>query len=321
MKTRNLTAAAAAVCALTALLLCPDAALKSAKYGLTLCADVIVPSLLPFFVATALLNELGLPRYLGRRLTPIMSRLFGVSGAGACAFILGITGGYPLGAAAIADMRSRGDIGREEAENLLGFCNNSGPAFIIGAAGVGVFSSSGAGVLLYFSHAAAALMTGILLSRRTFVSSAAGPVYAGSVGLSSALPDAVKRSVVSVINVCGFVVTFTVLCGLLDAFGTFSRLVGAVSAASGLELHFVRAFFTGLLELGSGIGVMRGLAVTPLNLALASFILGWGGVSVHFQTLAAISGTDIKGARHLAGRLLSGCISAAITFLLAGAIY
>ena len=321
MKTRNLTAAAAAVCALTALLLCPDAALKSAKYGLTLCADVIVPSLLPFFVATALLNELGLPRYLGRRLTPIMSRLFGVSGAGACAFILGITGGYPLGAAAIADMRSRGDIGREEAENLLGFCNNSGPAFIIGAAGVGVFSSSGAGVLLYFSHAAAALMTGILLSRRTFVSSAAGPVYAGSVGLSSALPDAVKRSVVSVINVCGFVVTFTVLCGLLDAFGTFSRLVGAVSAASGLELHFVRAFFTGLLELGSGIGVMRGLAVTPLNLALASFILGWGGVSVHFQTLAAISGTDIKGVRHLAGRLLSGCISAAITFLLAGAIY
>jgi sporulation integral membrane protein YlbJ len=321
MKTRNLTAAAAAVCALTALLLCPDAALKSAKYGLTLCADVIVPSLLPFFVAAALLNELGLPRYLGRRLTPIMSRLFGVSGAGACAFILGITGGYPLGAAAIADMRSRGDIGREEAENLLGFCNNSGPAFIIGAAGVGVFSSSGAGVLLYFSHAAAALMTGILLSRRTFVSSAAGPVYAGSVGLSSALPDAVKRSVVSVINVCGFVVTFTVLCGLLDAFGTFSRLVGAVSAASGLELHFVRAFFTGLLELGSGIGVMRGLAVTPLNLALASFILGWGGVSVHFQTLAAISGTDIKGVRHLAGRLLSGCISAAITFLLAGAIY
>ncbi len=97
-------------------------------------------------------------------------------------------------------MRSRGDIGREEAENLLGFCNNSGPAFIIGAAGVGGFSSSGAGVLLYFSHAAAALMTGILLSRRTFVSSAAGPVFASSVGLSSALPDAVKRSVVSVIT-------------------------------------------------------------------------------------------------------------------------
>jgi len=116
-------------------------------------------------------------------------------------------------------------------------------------------------------------------------------------------------------------VTFTVLCGLLDAFGTFSRLVGAVSGASGLELHFVRAFFTGLLELGSGIGVMRGLAVTPLNLALASFILGWGGISVHFQTLAAISGTDIKCVRHLAGRLLSGCISAVITFLLAGAIY
>lgn len=94
-----------------------------------------------------------------------------------------------------------------------------------------------------------------------------------------------------------------------------------MAARLGLELHFVRAFFTGLMELGCGIGSMEGLAATPANLALASFILGWGGISVHFQTLAVISGTDIKGVRHFAGRLLSGCISAAITFLLAGALF
>jgi sporulation integral membrane protein YlbJ len=318
MAVKKLISVIAALGALALMLLCPADALEGARYGLALCAQVIVPSLLPFFVATSLLNALGLPEYLGRRLTPAMNRLFGVSGAGCAAFILGITGGYPLGAAAIADMRARGAVGRDEAENLLGFCNNSGPAFIIGAAGVGVFSSSAAGLLLYFSHAAAALMTGVLLSRPAAEPPAPGPVHTGAVSLSRALPEAVKKSVAAVLGVCGFVVTFTVLVGLLDSQGAFSSVTGAAAAATGLELHFVRALLTGLLELGSGIGAMQGLALTPGNLALASFILGWGGVSVHFQTMAAIADTDIKGVRHLAGRLMSGCISAAISFLLGG---
>ena len=318
---KNRLAVATALAALAVMLLCPADALESAQYGLRLCAQVIVPSLLPFFVITTLLNSLGLPGFLGRRLTPVMSRLFGVSGAGAAAFILGVTGGYPLGAAAVADMRARGDITLPEAENLMGFCNNSGPAFIVGAAGIGVFASSGAGLLLYFSHVAAAAMTGVLLSKRVQTSPTAPPVHIRSVGLSSALPDAVKKSVVSVLTVCGFVVTFTVLVGLLDAVGIFTSLTGCIAAHTGLELHFVRAFLTGILELGSGIGAMQGLALNPYNLALCSFILSWGGISVQFQTMAVLADTDIKGVRHMAGRLISAVISAAITLLLSGLFF
>lgn len=321
MPMKNRLAVATALCALIVMLCCPAQALDSAKYGLDLCARVIVPSLLPFFVVTTLLSELGLPRHLGRQLTPLMSGLFGVSGAGAAAFILGVTGGYPLGAAAVADMREKGDVTREEAENLLTFCNNSGPAFIIGAAGIGVFRSSGAGLLLYFSHITAAVMTGALLTRGKAAGGSAPPVFAGAVGLASALPVAVKKSVVSVLNVCGFVVIFCVLTGLLDALGFFTQLTGAIAVRTGLELHFARSFLTGILELGSGIGSMAGLALNPANLALAAFILGWGGVSVHFQTMAVLAGTDVKGARHFAGRLLSGCISAVIAFLLGGLFF
>lgn len=317
---KNRVSVAAALGALAAMLCCPAQALNASRAGLDLCARVVVPSLLPFFILTSLLGELGLPGHLGRGLAPVMRRLFGVSGRGAAAFILGVTGGYPLGASAVADMRTRGEISLDEAEDLLTFCNNSGPAFIIGAAGIGVFGSSGAGLLLYFSHIAAAVMAGALLSRRSGRDFASPPVCSGTVGLSQALPEAVRRSVTACLSVCGFIVIFSVLTGLLDAVGVLSALTGAVAARLGLELHFVRAFFTGLMELGCGIGSMEGLAATPANLALASFILGWGGISVHFQTLAVISGTDIKGVRHFAGRLLSGCISAAITLLLAGAL-
>lgn len=305
-----------ALCALLALLFCPKDAVAGASNGLRLCANVIVPSLLPFFVITSLLNDLGLAGFLGRRLEPLMSKLFGVSGCGASAFILGVTGGYPLGASAVADLRSKGAITRDEGENLLAFCNNSGPAFIVGAAGVGVFGSSAAGLLLFGAHVAAAVMTGVLLSKRAAVSPAGAGVFAGSIGLAEALPAAVKKSVMAVINICGFVVTFSVLVGILDALGVFTAATGFLAARLHLELHFTRAFLTGLLELGSGIGAMEGMAATPGNLALASFILGWGGISVHFQTMSVLADTDLTGRRHILGRLCCAAISAVISFLI-----
>ena len=113
---------------------------------------MIIPALFPFFVLSILLNRLGLPGMLGKLFAPFASRLYGISGAGASALLIGLTGGYPLGAAYIADMERQGSITASEGERLLGFCNNSGPAFIIGAVGSGVFGSVKIGLLLYAVH-------------------------------------------------------------------------------------------------------------------------------------------------------------------------
>ena len=91
-KRGNYIALAATLAALGALLLCSQAALESARAGLTLCAQMIVPSLLPFFILSSLLQQLGLPGILGRWLSPVTQRLFGIGGAGASALLLGVTG-------------------------------------------------------------------------------------------------------------------------------------------------------------------------------------------------------------------------------------
>ena len=82
---------------------------------------------------------------------------------GACvsAFLLGILGGYPLGAATIGQLRADGAISREEGERALAFCSNTGPAFLIGAAGTGVFHSRSAGLLLCGAHVLAAVLVGM----------------------------------------------------------------------------------------------------------------------------------------------------------------
>ena len=63
-------------------------------------------------------------------------------------------------------------------------------------------------------------------------------------------------------------------------------------------------------------GALRGLSPTPLNMALAAGILGWGGISVHFQTLAVLAGSKIKGALHFAGRLISASIGMVLAYAL-----
>lgn len=312
---KNRLALVVCLCAFAALALCSGQVIESCRYAVELCLTLILPSLFPFFVLSVLLNRLGLPGYLGRLLTPLASRIYGITGAGASALLMGLTGGYPLGAAYIADMERCGAITAREGERLLGFCNNSGPAFIIGAVGAGAFGSGKAGFLLYLCHVLSALLTGLFLRQKDYCPEIP-PLQLDSVYISQALPEAVKQAMGALLNVCGFVMCFTVVVGMLDAGGAFSLLCGHLAAAFGLELQFVHAALTGVLELGSAAGALRGLAPTPLNMALAAGILGWGGISVHFQTLAVLAGSKIKGALHFAGRLISASIGMVLAYAL-----
>lgn len=322
-KFRSAAGIAAGLLALLALLLRPGDALAGVSRGVSLCAQVIVPSLFPFFVISSLLGSLGVPGLAGRALTPLMSRAFGVSGRGAAALAAGLLGGYPLGAAAAADLVRRGELSPREGERLLPFCNNSGPAFILGAAGIGVFGSAKYGFALYACHALAAVTAGVLLRPRggTAAAAPARTVSAPAVpDPGGALADAVRASVGNILSVCGFVVTFTALCGVLDGCSLLPGAALFLARLTGRDVSAARALLIGALELGGGIGALRGAAPTPGNLALCAFLLGWGGASVHFQTAAVCAGTGMKTARHTAGRLLVGALSAGYILLLSPAL-
>lgn len=313
---KNTLALIGSLCALAALIFSSPQVIASARDALALCASLILPSLFPFFTVSLLLSRLGLPQRLGRRLAPWAGTWFGVSGAGVTALLMGLAGGYPLGAAAVAELVSAGLADREEAERLLGFCNNSGPAFLVGAIGAGVFSSPAAGLLLYAAHVLAALLAGLLqrgraISRHNTVNVSNGiPFYV-------AFPAAVKEAVSATLSVCGFVVCFSVLLGMLDTRGLLTRAAVALAALTGLETRAARALLAGFFELGSGVGALRGLPLTAGNLALAAALVGWGGLSVHCQTAAALADCELSLRRHTLGRLLSAVLSAAAAYLLA----
>ena len=134
----------------------------SVAEALALCARSVVPSLFPFLVASSALLALGFGELAAPWLAGLMEPLFRVPGAGSAALVLGLVGGYPIGAKTAADLYRENLVSREEAERLLAFCNNSNPVFLISVLGVGVFGSVRAGVWLWLIHVLSALLTGLV---------------------------------------------------------------------------------------------------------------------------------------------------------------
>ena len=319
-KVRDALAILALALATAGLVAAPGEAIAGAKDGLTLCFNVIVPSLFPFFVLSSLVVDLGLAAYLGRALEGLMRPLFRVSGSCAAAVALGFIGGYPVGARTALQLFQQGLCTKTEAERLLSFCNNSGPAFILGVVGAGVFGDSRVGLLLYLTHALASLIVGLLFrfyggqdARQSSRSSRAKPIQA--VTVPAAFTGAVTRSLQSTLNICAFVVFFSVVLQLLSFFGVFAALAELLALA-GFESEWAQRLVAGLLELSSGVSSLRGGTHLAGRVSMAAFMLGWAGLSVHCQVLSFLVDSGLSAKTYLAGKLCHGLIAAGLTWCL-----
>ena len=269
--------------------------------GLALCARSVIPSLFPFMVVTSLLLSLGLGELAAPWLAGLMEPLFRVPGAGSAALLLGLVGGYPIGAQTAAELYRDGLVSREEAERILAFCNNSNPVFLISVLGAGVFGSVRAGVWIWLIHVFSALLTGL-----AFRGTGAGarpsrtadrPVFR-AMGLIPAFVGAVRSSVSGMLSVCGFVAFFYVLAHPLAALG--GRLGPCL------------------------VGITELFSLTPLltpdrfGFILAAGAAGWGGISVLCQTLAVLEGSGLRLRNCLLGKAVQGLLSLLLAALLAG---
>ncbi|MCI8539843.1 MAG: sporulation protein [Oscillospiraceae bacterium] len=327
-KLRDSLLGALLLAAALALATLPGETSEAAREGLALCYNVVIPSLFPFFILSSLLVELGLASGLGRALEPIMRPLFGVSGAGASALALGLVGGYPVGARTALELYQTRQCSKEEAERLLCFCNNCGPAFLLGVVGTGVFQDPAAGLLLCAVHMGSALLTGVLFRLLRPIGKrqrgAPPPSVVRAASAPAAFTSSIKGAFSSTLNICAFVVCFTVLLRLLTATGVLPRLaalLGGLLAPLGGSPEWALRLLGGMLELTTGVTALAGTGQLAGRMALASFLLGWGGLSVHCQTAALLEGSGLRMGGCLAGKLLHGLLAGGITLALARTLW
>lgn len=303
--------------------------LSAAKNGLVLWVNSIVPTLFPFFVATELLSHTNFTYYLGKVLNKIMKPVFNVRGEGSFAFIMGIISGYPMGAKIAANFRENDICSKEECERLLSFTNNSGPLFIIGTVGISMFGNSTIGFLLLTTHLLASITVGFIFRFWKYNSNQKNLQQTSSVtsnndisfsNLGGIIGNSITSSINTILLIGGFVVLFSVIISILQNSHLLEIAYNCVQPIFNflhIPSNFTSGFVSGVLELTNGLSIICNIPEKKLsiNIIIASFLLGLGGLSILLQVWSTISKTDLSIKPYFYGKLLHACFSAFYTFL------
>ena len=267
------------------LILDSKTALSGTKEGLDLCFRTVIPSLFPFFVLSNLLTgslmgmELGILRPIGR--------LFGLQPGAESLLIPGFLGGYPAGAHSISAAYKAGHLSRENAQKLLAYCSNAGPAFLFGMIGP-MFPNFLYSWGLWSIH----IFSALLVSRFYRIQSR-------SVSLPDSPPcgitDAMLSSVKTMAQVCGWVTVFRVLIAFLNRWVLWLLPVTA------------RVTVAGLLELSNGCCSLVSIESIPVRFSLCACLLAFGGLCVTMQTASAAQGLSLR--YYIIGKALQGLFS------------
>ena len=302
--------------------------LKAAKNGLVLWANSVVPSLFPFFVATELLSYTNFTYYLGKLLNKFMKPLFNIRGEGSFAFIMGILSGYPMGAKIAANFRQNNICSKVECERLLSFTNNSGPLFIIGSVGISLLGNSTIGFLLLFTHLLASISVGFLFrfwkrnDTEKFISDSSN-VKNKNIKLSSlgeVIGNSIKNSINTILMIGGFVVLFSVILSILKTSNLLNiscYFMKPVFELFRIPQAFYSGIISGVIELTNGLNIICHIPEKniSINIIIASFILGLGGISVLLQVWSCIYKTDLSITPYILGKILQACFSALYTWI------
>lgn len=310
----------------------PQQTVQAAVSGFQLWYQVLVPALLPFFIVADLLVSLHFVSFLGTLLEPVMRPVFRLPGCSALVIAMGFTSGFPMGAVLSRRLLEEKLITPQETERLVSFTNNSSPLFIIGAIGVGMFSSAPLGYLLAVSHYAANLAVGFIWGR---MSSPARPFAAAhprqalqnlwnqlrseNKSIGELLGSAVNTSIKNLLAIAGFVVLFSVMTRMFTVWGVMDYLANLLTWLLGfLNFSYQVCFGVGLglfeITLGS-----KTIAATSdpvlVKLLAVSIIMGFSGFSIIAQVMSIVAGLPVRLSFYLWSRLMQLTFSAIITWI------
>lgn len=279
-------AAILAALGMAVLILDAKTALAGANEGIRVCVQTVVPSLFPFFVLSILLNGAltGRPMAI---LSPI-ARLLQVPQGAVGLITVGLLGGYPVGAQGVGQAHREGRLVTSDARRMLAFCSNAGPAFIFGM-GAGLFPKVWVSFLVWAIHILSSWCVALLTP-----CGSAHPAQMDTVRAVT-LPQAVRKAVVTLATVCGWVVLFRVLIAVSDRW-----LLWAVSGE-------IRAAIVGALELANGCCALPLIECPGLRMTAFAGMLSFGGLCVAMQTASVVEGLSME--LYLPGKLCQSAVS------------
>lgn len=273
-------------------------ALKGAHEAIEMCLSSVIPSIFPFLVLSGILT----PAISGMnlRLSRSLSRILGIPSGSEGIFLTGILAGYPTGAQAVHHAWEQGQLSKEDAHRMLAFCSNAGPSFLFGVLSA-KFSDSWMLWVLWGVHILSAIAVAIILPRRENTS------HHVSSASTVTLTQSLKKAVITMGYICGWVVLFRIMLAFLDRWFLWVLPVD------------VRVGIYGLLELANGCCSAHLVTSAGMRFILSSGMLAFGGICVAMQT-TSVTGQLGLG-RYLPGKILQTCISILLSMVTQGILF
>ena len=279
----------------------PKVCINGAAQGINICLNSVIPSLFPFFVASKMFIMSGGAAFFGKKAGGFM-RIFGLGKKCAAPFVLGLISGYPVGAKAACDLYKANEISKDEAQGILSFCNNCGPCFLIGTVGAKMIGNVKTGYILYIIHIISAVSVGLLFKHTVKNNTRTARSYkteCKKVSRSKSIfTDAVEESVKTMLNVCGYIVFFSVVTSLL-------KCVCKSFTASGF--FEITTAISDLCALGN--------CSVKIKIVIISYLCGWAGLCVNMQTKKFIDGADLSFKKYLFSKLCHSAFGFFYSFL------
>ena len=269
-----------------------DICKSSVENAIVLCSGVLIPSLYPFSVCVLLLTDLRLFSGKKDNSQNILAKFFGLPLNLAVVVILSFIGGYPVGAKLLNSAVKRGEISPENAEKMLFFCVNAGPAFIVSAVGAGILNSRKSGLILLLSHILASL---IIFCGFRIIN---GQIKSNPTPQTPDLPFADKFVKAAsdganvTMSICAFVILFSAITAYIE---------------------YYSANFPPLKSLLYCLEVTTTVTKTR-NIYLISFLLGFAGLCVWCQIISLTGDIKINLFKFAVFRIVHGILSTVLTF-------
>ena len=275
----------------------PTTALSGATNGIRQVLQVIIPSLFPYFFISTYLNT----NLLGMHIPGIrfIANKLHIPKGGDSLLLLGIIGGYPVGAQAIASTYKDGAISKNCAQILLGYCNNAGPAFIFGVT-ASLFPESYMAWLLWLIQILSTLITAHFLPRPNDQHI----IWRNIRNIT--IIHTLQRSIRSMVSVCGWIILFKILIAYIT------------KPLLSLDNN-VLTLLSGLLELSNGCLSLSEISRHSVRFILCSIFLSFGGLCVLMQTKSTTESMGLG--LYLPGKLIQTSISFLLSVVLSAVLF
>ncbi len=264
---------------------------------INLCFYNLLPNIFVFFLITDILNNYDFPYYISQLCGKIIEKIYHLPKSCTYIILLSLTSGFPGNSKLIKDALDNKWIDSLEATKILTMTHFSNPLFIIYTVGINFFHNSKIGIIILLTHFLTNFLVGFLF-RNIFPYKKKDNIF----NRQKSLPFIIllKTSFINtaklLINAFGIIIFFAIITSTISKYLCLNPFSNTIA--------------TGLIEITSGLKLLSTLHISKIKASvLATFLISFGGFSIHMQTMSILSKYEINYYIYLLSRIIHAAIS------------